>query len=105
MKRYLTGYTETTSPQDQEAAPGDPQRSALVQYLLDHLETDPERIVLDFGSGNGVLAYEMNHIWPTDRLPPVYMAVDLPESVNELALPSRIHNRSIKCTVEDFYER
>jgi hypothetical protein len=110
LEQYMTGFL--TKPEIEGPGPkrGDPQRSALVQYLLDTFGStrtpdSPEidAFLVDFGSGAGALADELERLLPAFTALPLYIAVDLPEPLARLALPVRIHNRSQKWTVSEFY--
>lgn len=92
------------------AKKGDPQRSALIQFLMDRFgsandtEDPSSSMIVDFGSGKGVLAHEIDRLFPESAELPHYVAVDLPDALNELALPRRIHNKSTKLSLEEFYD-
>jgi hypothetical protein len=89
-------------PQAQEGKPGDPQLSALCQFLLQMSEKGQHQVIVDFGCGNGVLAHFLDKVYSGDKQTPQYWAIDLPESLNSLSLPVRIHNNSKKYATDYF---
>jgi hypothetical protein len=103
LQALLDGLSRPEEPQAREGKPGDPQLAALCQFLIQN-EVDSSHVLADFGSGNGVLAEYLARVWPPSVPLPEYWGVDLPDALNSLSLPSRIHNNSKKYTVEEFYE-
>ena len=105
INRYLSGYENPEPPQTPPGKDGDPQIAALTSFLQTKTGFSSDSIVVDFGSGDGVLPYWMNKIWPSARPVPIYHAVDFQANLDRLSLPVRIHNRSKKIPVlEEFYE-
>ena len=109
LEKYCAGYTAKPGMESPLPKKGDPQRSALIQFLIDKFgfinenKDDEDSIIVDFGSGTGVLAFEMDRLFPDNANLPYYIAVDLPDALTELALPSRIHNNSKKLSVDEFF--
>lgn len=109
LEKYCAGYTSKPGMESPLPKKGDPQRSALIQFLIDKFgftnekKDDEDSIIVDFGSGNGVLAHEIDRLFPDNTKLPYYIAVDLPDALSELALPPRIHNNSKKLSVDEFY--
>lgn len=84
---------------------GDPQLAALRQFLqtlIDRLSQDD--VILDVGSGRGILADALQRIWQDKSRLPWYYAVDLESSLNLLNLPYQIHNHSKKIPFTDFID-
>jgi hypothetical protein len=102
IEKYVRGLT---TPEQSQAGirPGDPTLAALGQYLQVKSEILRDRIVVDFGSGNGITAHVLDAVF-ADRSPSRYLAVDFAEPLQKLALPLRVHNNSLKVTIDDFYE-
>ncbi|UPT69031.1 MAG: hypothetical protein M0D57_10600 [Sphingobacteriales bacterium JAD_PAG50586_3] len=82
---------------------GDPQLAALRQYLQVLSSTlNSDDVILDVGSGRGVLADSMQKIWKDSPRLPWYYAVDLDELLYDLNLPREIHNHSRKILFSEF---
>lgn len=101
LQVLVEGLSHPEEPQDRKGKPGDPQLSALCQLLL-AIELGPDDVIADFGAGNGVLPEYLARIWPPGKRLPEYWAVDLPDLLDRLSLPARVHNHSKKVTVEEF---
>lgn len=94
LLRGLTVYDDAQEPPGKD---GDPQIAALLQFLQAQSDiVGPEDIVLDVGSGKGVLAHLMMSVWPDDPSRPFYYAADQETALERLALPVPIHNHSAK---------
>jgi hypothetical protein len=102
LQKYLSGLAEEDLAQS-DVTPGDPQLAALGQFLESNFTLPPNRVIVDFGSGKGLLAKMLALIW-ADRPTPHYFAVDLPEPLDALSIPRRLHNNSTKATVDEFYD-
>jgi methyltransferase family protein len=89
-------------PQGPEAKPGDPQISAVHQFLVACGDICEDHCIVDLGAGGGMLAGCMDQIWQDPRKPPRYVAVDLPDALGKLSLPTRIHNNSEKVEFSAF---
>lgn len=100
--RLIAGYTAPPEIQPPGAPPGDPQISALQQYLHTKSSLSTDSVIVDVGSGRGAVAASIAAVW-SKRVPPQYYAVDRAELLDELSLPRRIHNSSQKITLDDFY--
>ena len=97
VERLLRGLTVSDDAQDPPGRDGDPQLSALLQFLQLHVEiVGHDDIILDVGSGKGILAHQMLKVWPDEELRPWYYAADQDAGLERLALPPAIHNRSVK---------
>lgn len=84
---------------------GDPQLAALTQFLQTLAsELGRDDVILDVGSGRGILAHSLNHIWTEDDMRPWYYAVDREEVLDQLSLPPAIHNHSQKVPFADFVD-
>ncbi|HXA20540.1 MAG TPA: hypothetical protein VN380_26410 [Thermoanaerobaculia bacterium] len=97
---WLQGYRNADESQA-DLRPGDPQQAALAQFLGDQ-KLSHDQIIVDFGSGRGLLAQMLKHVYK-GRDAPRYFAVDLPHELDELSIPNPIHNDSRKITLGDFY--
>ena len=104
LGKYLEGYERPEPPQAPPGSDGDPQIAALTAYIQTKTDIASHSIILDFGSGEGVLPHWLNKIWPQDRRIPSYHAVDIDDSLDKLRLPIRVHNNSRKVRLEEFYE-
>jgi|GEM_PF-3214629 len=105
LKRFLDGFTTGGEMQEPPGPDGDPQLTALVQFfqtLVDKL--GPDEVILDVGSGRGILAHALLRIWPEDMARPWYYAVDREDALDTLSLPHQIHNHSQKVPFADFIE-
>lgn len=101
LQALIEGLSHPEAPQDREGKPGDPQLAALCQALIDRTIA-PNEVIVDFGAGNGVLPEYLARVWPQSKPMPEYWAIDLPEMLEKLSLPSRIHNNSKKYNIEEF---
>jgi hypothetical protein len=90
-------------PQSRELKDGDPQVAAVYQYMSQFTDLTPDDCIVDLGSGSGLLSTVLDDIWPSDRKPPRYVAVDLLEPLSKLSLPFRVHNNSEKVLFDDFF--
>lgn len=104
LLRFVRGFGDSGAMQAPPGAPGDPQLAALHQYLQTKLSLAETEIVLDLGSGLGILPHAMAHVWRDLPVAPCYYAVDLPEILEQLALPAKIHNNSRKVPIHEFLE-
>ena len=104
LGKFLEGYERPEPPQVPPGNDGDPQIAALTTYIQTKMDIPSHSIILDFGSGDGLLPHWLNVIWPQDRGIPAYHAVDLNEPLDHLRLPIRVHNNSRKVPLEEFYE-
>src|SRR3970040_468521 len=102
IKALIDGLSRQEESQAREGKAGDPQLSALCQFLAQSDLTD-SKVIVDFGAGNGVLPEYMARIWSDTRASPEYWAVDLSNMLDQLSLPRRIHNNSRKYTLDEFY--
>jgi hypothetical protein len=103
LEKYMMGLNRPEPPQDRAGKDGDPQISALHQLLMDHGSLGPDDIILDIGSGSGVLATIISTVWKIT--PPRYIAVDLEHMLEKLALPIAVHNNSQKIEFDHFFKR
>lgn len=108
LEKYVAGYMSNPGLGPSIPKKGDPQISALIQFLIDKFGVSPNdgvkpSVIIDFGSGNGVLASEIDRLIHDNQKLPYYIAVDFPKPLSDLALPHRIHNRSQKLIVDEFY--
>ena len=100
---FINALSHPETIQPQEGKDGDPQISALSQHLISIGTSLNKKILCDFGSGNGIVAGLLAKM-PQPLLEQIeYWAIDLPEIVDKLFLPSSIHNISKKYSVDDFY--
>lgn len=103
LSRYLDGFAKAGDMQAPPGPDGDPQLTALTQYLQTLVDAlGPEDVLLDIGSGLGVLAHKLLQIWPDDGRRPWYFAIDLEDALDRLSLPHQIHNHSRKALFDDF---
>lgn len=104
LQKYFVGLTRPEPPQNRSGKDGDPQLAALHQLLVDRasMQRDGD-IIVDIGSGAGVLATAISKIWGKKRTPR-YVAVDLEKSLENLALPISIHNNSEKIEFSQFFD-
>jgi hypothetical protein len=100
IERVIAGFTNPEAAQSPPGRDGDPQLAALCQVVLD-AEWQPDEVLVDFGSGNGILPY---YLCEVGRPLPTYWAIDEAEPLARLALPSPIHNRSRKYTIQQFFD-
>jgi ribosomal protein L11 methylase PrmA len=104
LEKYLAGLNHPEAPQHRAGGDGDPQIAALHQHLMDSVALGPTDVILDIGSGTGVLATAILAVW-AEKAPPRYVAVDLEGPLKELALPAAIHNNSEKIEYKYFFEK
>lgn len=97
---YASGLVDPAPTQLPSQVDGDPQYAALVQFLSG-VELDASGAVVDVGAGEGVVARALMDIGRPDARPR-YVAVDLPEPLEHLSLPSSIHNHSKKVEFDVF---
>ena len=95
-------FAEDDKIQPREGKIGDPQLSTLSIFLADRI--DSCNLLIDFGSGNGVLPEHLLDQWPNKTFPE-YWAVDLREIIDSLRLDRRIGNNSKKLSSEEFFEK
>lgn len=106
LSRYLDGFNTTDEMQEPPGPDGDPQLTALTQFLQTLAVTlGPDDVILDVGSGRGILAHTLLRIWTVDAVRPWYYAVDREEALDMLSLPRSIHNHSQKVPFADFVGR
>lgn len=103
LSKYLEGLSSPEPAPPQGPKQGDPQLAALAQYLATKKHLNERDIIVDFGSGSGVLGTLIDKMWRDEPRLPRYFAVDRPEPLAALSLPARVHNNSKKINVEDFY--
>jgi hypothetical protein len=97
LERLLRGLTIYDDAQEPPGKDGDPQIAALLQFLQAQSDiVEPEDIILDIGSGKGILAHLMMSVWPDDASRPFYYAADQEAALERLSLPIPIHNHSMK---------
>lgn len=102
LKRFLDGFSRIEDMQEPPGPDGDPQLAALIQFfqtLAGTLGTDD--VILDIGSGRGILAHAILRIWPADAMRPWYFAVDQESVLDTLSLPPTVHNHSQKVAFGD----
>src|ERR1044071_5171469 len=105
VRRFVEGLASADQVQQPPGSPGDPQLAALNQYFQTRTTTlGADAIVLDFGSGAGMVAAAMAQVWRNISHTPWYFAVDRADMLDRLALPVIIHNHSRKITVDDLYQ-
>jgi hypothetical protein len=105
VAKYLDGLSNPEAFQKRsDIKPGDPQFVALNQYIAGKTNLKETEAVLDIGAGGGVLAHVIDEVWTTGAWCPHYVAVDLPEPLDSLSLPTRVHNNSRKVPMNQFYE-
>jgi hypothetical protein len=103
LKRFLGGLSAPEDMQEPPGPDGDPQLVALTQFLQTLSDTlGPDDVILDVGSGRGILAHALLGIWPVDDSRPWYFAVDRAEALDTLSLPRSVHNHSQKVLFTDF---
>jgi hypothetical protein len=105
LTRFLSGYSTPDEMQEPPGPAGDPQLTALTQFLQTlggALGRDD--VILDIGSGRGILAHSLLNIWTEDAVRPWYYAVDREEVLDKLSLPRAIHNHSQKVPFAEFIE-
>src|SRR5687768_16452240 len=103
LTRYLRRYSTPDEMQEPPGPAGDPQLTALTQLLQTLAgELGPDDVILDVGSGGGILAESLLHIWTEDAKRPWYYAVDRKEVLDKLSLPPAIHNHSQKVPFVEF---
>lgn len=102
FQKLIDSLARPPEQQAREGKAGDPQLSALCQFLVQsNLRSND--VLVDFGAGNGVLPEYLNGFWPSAQQMPEYWAIDLPDGLDKLSLPSRVHNNSRKYATEEFY--
>jgi hypothetical protein len=102
VEKYISGLTNPELPQA-DSKGHDPQRAVLNEFLAEKRDLlGPGKSIVDFGSGAGSLTRRIEEIWG-DLPAPKYIAVDLQNMLDTLSMSVRIHNNSMKMTVQDFY--
>lgn len=101
LSKVIDGLSNPPEAQPASGKPGDPQVAALEEYLITK-HFDVNDIVVDFGSGTGILARLLDKL--IDILPQ-YLAVDTSDELDKLSLPARVHNISKKYTTEQFLDK
>jgi hypothetical protein len=98
LQQFLAGLAA-----GRDRAPGDPQVAALLQFFdaCKALARDSSAI-LDFGAGHGHVPRLLDATW-RERPLPRYVAIDRPAGLDLLALPTRVHNNSLKISTDEFY--
>lgn len=104
LGRFLEGYSLPDQMQEPQGRPGDPQLAALNQYLQTKHFLSQQDIIVDFGSGKGVLANVMASVWAGKASCPWYYAVDREPIIDSLAVPTIIHNHSKKLASDNFLD-
>jgi hypothetical protein len=103
LTRFLGGFTTADEMQEPPGPDGDPQLTALTQFLQTLADAlGPDHVILDVGSGRGILADKLLRIWTVDAVRPWYYAVDREDVLDTLGLPRSIHNHSKKVPFADF---
>jgi hypothetical protein len=103
LQRFLEGFRQPERMQEFSTAESDPQIIALTQFLQALTTTvGPNDVILDVGSGRGLLAHILMRIWPQHHLRPWYYAVDRGSVLDDLSLPQSIHNKSQKILFAEF---
>jgi hypothetical protein len=102
IRRLVEGLAHGDQVQHPPGAPGDPQLAALNQYLQTKATLESDAIIVDFGSGAGMLASAITQVWQGSVSLPWYYAVDRPEFLDALAIPTALHNSSRKVSVDTF---
>lgn len=100
-ENVIDALSHPEPPQPQAGKDGDPQIAALYQFLLDAF-SHGNQLIADFGCGNGVAAGLLEDL--NTQRPFTYWAVDLKEHIDQLSLPSKVHNNSKKFTTENFFD-
>lgn len=104
LNKFLEGFGKTDPMQWPPGSPGDPQLAALHQYLRTKNGLTCDDVILDFGSGLGILATAMEAIWPDRYRIPWYYAVDQKQILDKLALSTFLHNHSQKIDADLFIQ-
>ena len=105
LKRFLGGFSAADEMQEPPGPHGDPQLAALTQFFQTLVGTlAPDDVIMDVGSGRGILAHTLLRIWPEGAGRPWYYAVDREDTLDSLSLPSQIHNHSRKIPFADFID-
>lgn len=103
LRRFLSGYSSPDEMQEPPGPAGDPQLTALAQFLQTLAGAlGRDDVILDIGSGHGILAHTLLNIWPEDTVRPWYYAVDREDVLDKLGLPRAIHNHSQKIPFSEF---
>lgn len=103
LNRFLNGFRTPDEMQEPPGRDGDPQLAALTQFLQTTAGgLGPEDVILDIGSGRGILATTLLRIWGETQSLPWYYAVDREPIIEALNLPPSIHNHSRKVHFVDF---
>ena len=66
MQTLIEALSRPEPPQPKEGKHGDPQLAALCQFLVQN-NWENDHVLVDFGSGNGVLAETLNNVYPPDK--------------------------------------
>jgi hypothetical protein len=102
LEKLLRGLTVYDDAQEPPGKDGDPQIATLLQFLQGQARAlTSDDIILDVGSGRGILAHILIKAWPQDAGRPCYYAVDQEPALEQLALPIQIHNHSMKLPLPD----
>lgn len=83
LKALIDGLSGPEQPQEASGKPGDPQLSALCEFIA-RSGFKSESIVVDFGSGKGVLPHHLAMVYSDQKEFPEYWAVDMPDALDEL---------------------
>ena len=103
LRRFLSGFSTPDEMQEPPGPDGDPQLTAQIQFLQTLAgELGRDDVILDVGSGRGMLAYALLQVWAEETVRPFYYAVDNEEVLDKLGLPHAIHNHSQKVPFTEF---
>jgi hypothetical protein len=103
LSKVIDGLSNPPEAQSASGKPGDPQVAALEEYLITK-NFDENDIVVDFGSGTGILARLFGKLIDQNYILPHYLAVDKSDELDKLSLPASIHNISKKYTTKQFLD-
>jgi hypothetical protein len=67
LARFVAGLSSPEPPPPQGAKAGDPQLAALTQYMATKKHLTEEQIIVDFGSGEGILGKLIDELWSGKR--------------------------------------
>lgn len=100
-ENVIESLSHPEPPQPQVGKDGDPQLSALTQFLQSNL-SKARQVIADLGCGKGVVATILENV--TTNHSYEYWAIDLQQSIDELSLPRKVHNNSTKFVTEQFFK-